>query len=235
MCGRFTYLFKWKQLQRLMGLVNWPELELSPRYNVAPTQAAPVVRQDSDGTRVGAMLKWGLIPSWADDPSIGNRLINARGETVAAKPAFRTAFARRRCLVPVSGFYEWKVLDGDRGKQPFLIGRADGELLVFAGLWEHWEREGRTIDSFTVITTTANRMMSSLHGRMPVILDPGDFDRWLDCGKEGSATALPVDLIKPYRDDGLEAVPVSTRINSPKNDDSTLIQRLDEPPSGLFS
>ncbi len=233
MCGRFTYLYQWKQLQKLLLLTSWPDVELSPHFNVAPTQAAPVVRQIAEGQRTGAMLHWGLIPSWADDPAIGGRLINARAETIAEKPAFRSAFTKRRCLAPVSGFYEWKKQELPKApKQPFYIARADREPLMLAGVWEHWERGGEAIDSFTIITTTPNAIMAELHDRMPVIVESEDVDRWLD--PETTDAAAFTSILRPAADGVLEAIPVRTRVNTPKNDDPSLILPEVEPPQGLF-
>lgn len=232
MCGRFTYTFTWKQLHRLMELTDWPEVELAPRFNVAPSQAAPVIRQREDGTRTGSMLRWGLIPSWADDAAIGNRLINARGETVAEKPAFRSAFAKRRCIVPISGFYEWKKIEGEKRKQPYWIGRKDREPIALAGLWERWSKGEEPIDSFTLITTEPNALMATLHDRMPVILDPGAFARWLDPAQT-DVGALQ-SLIRPAPDEAFEVYPVSTQVNSPANDDPELVARVEASWDRLF-
>ena len=163
----------------------WPRCRahegLLPRFNIAPTQDAPVVRM-SGGSRRLDMLRWGLIPSWADDASSSARTINARSETAAEKPSFRDAFRERRCLVPADAFYEWKKVP--RGKQPYAIRRADDTPLAFAGLWESWRDPSRpaadAVESFTILTTTPNQRLAGLHDRMPVILSPGDFERWLD-------------------------------------------------------
>lgn len=233
MCGRFTYLFKWKQLLKLLELTSWPEVELVPRFNVAPMQLAPVVRVDDAGERVGAMLRWGLVPSWADDPAIGGRLINARGETIAEKPAFRTAFAKRRCLVPISGFYEWKTSELPKAaKQPYWIGRADREPFMLAGVWERWRRDEEVIDSFTIITTTPNPLMSGLHDRMPVIIESANHGAWLDPSNTDPAGLAA--MLRPAETVGFEAYPVSTRVNSPKIDDPSLIVPVDVQPQGLF-
>ncbi len=236
MCGRFTHLFKWRQLHRLMLLTS-PPWEFPRRYNVAPTQNAPVVRADpsnggasgseSGGRRVD-MLRWGLIPWWADDPSIGGRLINARAETVHEKPAFRSAFKSRRCLVPVSGFYEWQAQPGMKRKQPYYFRPAgDDELFVFVGLWERWSpkesaiggggapKPTEPIESFTIITTTANELMAGMHDRMPVILDERDFNTWLDARATPDVLRA---LLKPFPAELMLAEPVSDLVNSPKND-----------------
>lgn len=237
MCGRYTYLFTWRQLQRLLGLVHWPGVELVPRFNVAPTQIAPVVRLNERGEREGVMLKWGLVPSWADDPSIGSRLVNARGETVFEKPAFRKAAKERRCLVPISGFYEWQAVEdsqakGGRIKRPHWIGRADREPLCVAGVWESWQAKGTTPDgehlqTFTMLTTAPNDVMRPLHDRMPVILPPECWPAWLDPRSERSALEA---LIHPYVGSDLIAYPVGRRVNSPTHDEPGLIEPVNEPP-----
>jgi len=232
MCGRFTYLYTWKQLHRLMELVSWPPEELSPRFNVAPTQMAPVIRASAGGLREGVMLRWGLVPAWAEDLTIGNRLVNARGETIAEKPAFRQALAKRRCLVPVSGFYEWKTQAG--AKQPFWIGRLDREPFLLAGLWEKWSKAGETVETFCLITTTPNPLMAAIHDRMPVIVAPADYQAWLDPANQNAAAIQP--LIRPFSDEGFEARRVSRRVNSPKLDDPSLLEpdKSDSEEAGLF-
>ncbi len=231
MCGRFTNRFTWKQLHRLMGLTTPPpEQDFASRYNIAPTQTAPVVRADDrgGGARALAMLRWGLVPSWAKEIKIGASMINARAEGIEAKPAFRTALRRRRCIVPVSGFYEWKRLADGKSKQPYYIrSSSDDEPLAFAGLWERWQPpDADAVETFTIITTAPNQMMSGLHDRMPVILAPEDFDRWLDPTNQDAAGLLP--LLKPAPDDAMVYYPVSTLVNSPKNDDPGCIQPLNQ-------
>lgn len=218
MCGRYTHRFTWAQLHRLLGLTSWPEEELVPRYNVAPTQLAPVVRGSGSG-RVGALMKWGLIPSWADDAAIGSRMVNARAETVAEKPAFRAAFAARRCLVPVSGFYEWHATPGEKVKTPFVIQRASGEPFMLAGLWEQWSKGPAPVESFTILTTTPNALLEPIHDRMPVIVDEPDWDCWLN----GKGTAEASQLLRPHGVDGFETRAISTRVNSPRNDDPSVL------------
>ncbi len=167
MCGRFTLRTPTHRLAEAFGVRDLPNLP--PRYNIAPTQDAAVVRPGPEGeARELAMLRWGLVPSWSEGPSAYS-MINARAETVATKPAFRAAFRHRRCLVPADGFYEWQRVDG--GKQPYLVELASGEPFAFAGLWEHWEG-GDVIESFTIIVTEANELLRPIHERMPVILDP---------------------------------------------------------------
>lgn len=197
---------------------------LPPRYNIAPSQDVPVVRLKRDRSgRELAMVRWGLVPSWADDPKIGYRLINARAESVAKKPAFRDAFKKRRCLVPANGFYEWEKRDG--GKQPWLIRAKGGALLAFAGLWEIWRPpDGEPLQSCTIVTCAPNALAGRFHNRMPVILDAADHERWLSGEPEEAST-----LLGPCPDDRLEAWPVSPQVNSPKHDDANLITPLTPP------
>ena len=193
MCGRYVVKSPSAKLKVKFHLDEVPLFE--PRYNVAPTQLVPAVRQE-DGKRRLAMLRWGLIPSWAKDAKIGYRLINARSDTVATKPSFRSAFKRRRCLVAADGFYEWK-RDG-KVKQPFFIHRRDEEPFAFAGLWEGWENpeDGKEVQSCSLTTTEANELMAPIHDRMPVILAESAYDRWLDAGEPVSDLQ---SLLKPYR------------------------------------
>ena len=219
MCGRFTHLLTWAQLHRLLRLTSDP-IDLPIRYNIAPTQLAPVVRTTPEGGRAVHMLRWGLVPSWAKELAIGNSMINARGETIATKPAFRAAFKRRRCIVPASGFYEWKKCEETKAKQPFYITASDQSPLMLGGLWESWTSpDGEIIRTFTIITTTPNEMMAVIHDRMPVILDPSDIDTWLDPEVEDAG-----DLVRPFPAELMLASPVSTRVNSPRNDSPDCIQ-----------
>jgi putative SOS response-associated peptidase YedK len=202
--------------------------ELSPRYNIAPTQPAPVVRiAPGTGKRELVLLRWGLVPSWAKEPSIGQRMINARGETVATKPSFRSAFRRRRCLVIADGYYEWQKAGGR--KQPFYIRMSDERPLAMAGLWESWSRgddaEQGPLQTCTIITTQANSRASHIHDRMPVILDPDDQPRWLDSQIEDGQQLLP--LLRPMESDQLIMDPVSTYVNRPRNDDPKCIEVVD--------
>ncbi len=213
MCGRFTLATSPAKLTELLPLFDVPELP--PRFNIAPSQPVAVARRLPDRARGEVvLLRWGLIPAWADDPAIGNRLINARAETVADKPSFRAAYRKRRCLVLADGFYEWQKT-GAR-KQPVFIHRRDGGPFAFAGLWEHWERDGRTIDSCTILTTAANELIRPLHDRMPVILQRGDYDRWLDPANQ-TAAGLEA-LLRPCPADLLGFHPVDARVNNPRHD-----------------
>jgi putative SOS response-associated peptidase YedK len=221
MCGRFALFAGPEDLARAFG-VTIEDVALPARYNVAPTQTVPVVRA-SDGRRQLATMHWGLIPPWAKDPSIGTRMINARAETVTEKPAFRVAFRSRRCLIPASGFYEWQARG--RAKQPHFIRRADGGLLALAGLWERWQpAEGPAAQSCAILTTTPNAVMAPIHDRMPVILDAGDFSRWL--GETPASPDQLAALLRPCPDAALVAYPVSTYVNTPAHDGPEAIQPL---------
>lgn len=223
MCGRFTHKLTWTEIVELYRLTgSLPEHGLEPRYNLAPSQRAPVVRVGTHGQRELAMLRWGLIPSWAKDATIGYRTINARAETVATAPSFRSAFKGRRCLIPATGFFEWKKV-GTR-RQPCLIRHKDGSPLSLAGLWERWERASEPVESFTIITTEPNALLAPIHNRMPVILAPADFDAWLEPRESPIAQAL----LRPYPAERLMAQPISARVNSPKNDDPAVIEPIEE-------
>ena len=200
---------------------NIPERDIARMvYNAAPTQRLPVFRIHAERGPELVRLRWGLIPSWAKDAAIGARMINARGETVAEKPAFRAAFRRRRCLVPMKGFYEWKKTAS--GKMPYYIHLTNEDIFAVAGLYEYWPgRDGaEPVESYTIITTEANDMMAKLHDRMPVILAEKDHAAWLDPKNEGKGTLQA--LLKPYPPGEMLAYPVSTRVNNPKNDDPEL-------------
>lgn len=218
------------EVQRLFGVPERPNL--MPRWNIAPTQDIPVIRREEDGRHL-SMVRWGLVPPWADDPSIGGRMINARGESVADKPAFRDAFRKRRCLIPLDGFYEWtSVGEGAKPrKQGHVIRRRDRALFALAGLWERWRGpKGAApldppLETATVVTTATNATLSFLHDRMPVVLAPADWDAWLD-----PATPLPVveGLIRPAPDDWLDVVPVGPKVNSVRNDDCSCLDPPEE-------
>jgi putative SOS response-associated peptidase YedK len=192
-------------------------LNLRPRYNVAPTQDAPVVRL-RDGERELVNMHWGLIPHWAKDTKIGYKTINARVETVESKPSFRDAYKKRRCLVPADGFFEWQAR-GKEPKQPYRIGMKDGALFGMAGLWEAWRSDSETIESFTIIVGPPNSLVKPIHDRMPAIVRPADYEAWLSAngGKE---------ILEPYTAEAMVAVPISTKINSPKSDDPSCIEPL---------
>lgn len=218
MCGRFGFNTPPEVIARVFQLSEVPSLK--PRFNISPTQSVATIRifPDQAGRKLD-LLHWGLIPAWSKDPKIGNRMINARAETVHEKPSFRSAFKRRRCLIPASGFYEWK--KEGKMKQPFYIRMKDELPFALAGLWEHWVGEGQTIDSCTIITTSPNDLMREVHDRMPVILDPRDFDMWLDPGYQDVEKLK--SLFSPFDQDKMVSFPVSLHVNSPKNDDPKCI------------
>jgi putative SOS response-associated peptidase YedK len=197
---------------------------LKPRFNVAPSQPVAAVRTSSPGgARELAFLRWGLIPSWAKDPSIGSRMINARAETVHEKPAFRNAFRRKRCLVPANGFYEWQ--RQERRKQPFYVRMRDERIFAFAGLWDRWEGEdGSVAETCAILTTAANAALVPVHDRMPVILEPGAYDRWLDLSSGDPASLAP--LLVPFPPEEMVAFPVGLRVNDPSVDDEGCIVPL---------
>jgi putative SOS response-associated peptidase YedK len=232
MCGRFTLRTPGRDIVAAFDLPETPDL--TPHYNIAPSQEVAVVRKASDdGRRQLVWLRWGLIPPWADDPAIGNRLINARSETVASRRAFRHAFEKRRCLVVADGFFEWK-REG-RQKQPYYITLADQRPLAFAGLWERWQRDSCTIESCTILTTGANDLLRPLHDRMPVILPPGTFDAWLDADVQ-DPQALE-GLMQPFPAEQMQAHPVSPLVNKTENDRPECIEVMDagqaRPPRNL--
>lgn len=228
MCGRYNLRTPVSKLIELFAALPHPALDtdsIGPRFNIAPTQNVLAIREEAK-TRQLVDLHWGLIPFWAKDPAIGNRMINARGETVASKPSFRAAFRRRRCLVLADGFYEWKKTGG-RTKQPYHITSQDEEPLAFAGLWESWkDQQDEHIESCTIITTSPNSLMSELHDRMPVILDEADFDTWLDPANEETESLQT--LIRPCPEDRLRVYPISTFVNRPQNDTPECIQPLED-------
>ena len=214
MCGRFTITATPDQLQEAFPGVVVPA-QMAPRYNVAPSQPIAVV--PNDGRNAVDFFVWGLIPSWSKDPAIGNRMINARAETLAEKPSFRTAYKRRRCLILADGFYEWKQIPGKRGKAPHYITLKDRQPFAMAGLWEQWfSPDGSEIKSATIITTEPNELMAQLHNRMPVILQTVDYARWLDPGERTPADLQ--NLLVPYPAGEMAHYPVSTMVNSPAND-----------------
>jgi putative SOS response-associated peptidase YedK len=219
MCGRYTLKSGGDVIVGLFGLAE--ELEIEPRYNIAPTQQIPVVLEE-DGRKLEEM-HWGLIPSWAKDPSIGSRMINARAETVSEKPSFRSAFKKRRCLIPADGFYEWAKEPG--GKQPYHLRLKDGSLFGFAGLWETWsgaEPGGEEVRSCTIITTEPNEVAWEVHNRMPVILPPDLYDAWLEPDNDDREELL--SMLTSYPAEEMEAYPVSRRVNRPANDDQSVLE-----------
>ena len=219
MCGRFALTANPADLQDTFSNFNFPT-QFAPRFNIAPSQ--PVLAIPNDDKLTADFFVWGLIPMWAKDPSIGNRLINARGETLAEKPSFRGSYRHKRCLIFADGFYEWKSFAGKKTKTPYFIHMQNRKPFALAGLWDHWESpDGSSIKTCTIITTTPNELMESIHDRMPVILHPRDYAKWLD-----SAPQTPENLqslIKPYATEAMSAYPVSTLVNSTSNDAPELV------------
>jgi putative SOS response-associated peptidase YedK len=218
MCGRFTVTVTLDLLAEFFGVTTLPAdmPPLAPRYNVAPSQPVLIVRAGHGrGSRELAHVVWGLVPPWAGDPSIGNRMINARAETVADKPAFRNAIRRRRCIVPATGFFEWERTGASR--QPHLFRMADGKPFGMAGLWENWmSDDGSEIQSAAILTTKANRLVGRVHDRMPVILERESYGRWLDAGNEDVTGFGP--LLVAFPAEAMTSLAVSRVVNSPRND-----------------
>ena len=216
MCGRYRLSRRKQIIEEHFDLGPWDD-DWNPRFNIAPTQPVPVIRQNpKEPVRQISTMRWGLIPSWAKDTSGAARMINARSETAHTLPAFRDAMKLRRCLVPADGFYEWQ----RRGsaKQPFCFEVGDGGLFAFAGLWERWrDPSGQWVKSCSILTTMPNAVTSAVHDRMPVILDPDSYDLWLDPGMTN--VQVVSELLKPYNAQSMRCYPVSTRINHVANDD----------------
>lgn len=216
MCGRYRLTAKERYIRDHFGLDDDPPW--TPRWNIAPTQQIATIRQHrSEPKRIFGLMRWGLIPYWAKEPSIGLKTINAMSETATEKPAFRDAMRRRRCLIPADGFYEWKRF-GPKEKQPFNFGMADDSPFAFAGLWERWrDQHDEVIETCTILTTTPNSLVADVHNRMPVMLRPEDYDLWLDPGITDAKRV--VDCLKPFDATLMKKYPVSTRVNRPENDD----------------
>ncbi|GBC93160.1 Putative SOS response-associated peptidase YedK [bacterium HR15] len=222
MCGRFAL---YASAERLAGQFRLPlPFQIAPRYNIAPSQpvlALHVLRETN--TREWTHFQWGLVPRWAQDPKIGQRMINARAETLAEKPAFRNALRYRRCIIPADGFYEWKKQGNT--KQPYFVRHREGKLLALAGLWEHWQgADGSELQTCTIITTEPNAVVRPLHDRMAVILPEEAYDLWLDPAMQQPDRLLA--LLRPAPDEALIAYPVSPRVNNPANDDPRLIEPI---------
>ena len=221
MCGRFTLQISPELLAEIFGLSEMPVFPA--RYNIAPTQQVAVIRSTADGRNRLDFLRWGLIPSWAKDPSIGSRMINARCETVHEKPAFRHAIKFRRCIVVASGFFEW--LQEESRKVPLYVHLKDSSPMCFAGLWDHWKSsEGETIESCTILTTSSNKLIAPLHDRMPVILHREEHRLWLN--REVTDPEKLKQLYQAYPADLMEIYPVSPLVNSPRNDLPELIKPI---------
>ncbi len=211
MCGRYTFIPPKALILEQIDLSH-----MAARFNIAPSQQIPIIRQDSEtGKATSVFVRWGLVPFWAKDKKIGNRMINARAETVAQKPAFRAAFKHRRCLIASSGFYEWS--KGGKKSQPYFIRVKGEEVFAFAGLWESWKdkESGELIESATIITTFANDLISSIHDRMPVIIPSEQSEQWLD---KNSKQELLINMLQPYNAEFMQMYPVGMLVNSTKND-----------------
>jgi putative SOS response-associated peptidase YedK len=217
MCGRYRLSRRKQLVEEYFGAVSRDD-DWNPRYNIAPSQPVVTIRQDArEPVRTLSTMRWGLIPSWSKDPSIGYKTINARAETVATTPSFREPFKSQRCLVPADGFYEWK--REAKTKQPYCFEVNDGELFAFAGLWDRWMNpRGELIESCSILTTTPNSLLADIHDRMPVILSPENHDLWLDPGL--SNTSSLSEMLKPFDPRSLRRYPVSTRVNNVQNDDA---------------
>jgi putative SOS response-associated peptidase YedK len=217
MCGRYRLSRRKQIIEEHFDSVS-DEEDWSPRYNIAPTQPVPIIRQNpKEPRRELSLMRWGLVPSWAKDMSGAAKMINARSETAATTPAFRDAMKSRRCLIPADGFYEWQRIG--KAKQPYCFEIVDGTLFAFAGLWDRWkDPNGTWVKSCSILTTTPNAVTSGIHDRMPVILNPDGYDLWLDPGM-GDVDAAS-DLLKPYDARMMRCYPVNPRVNSVANDDA---------------
>ena len=222
MCGRYTLSTPVGRLTEEFH-ISGPLPDLSSSYNVAPNVEVAAILVGGAGERRLELLRWGLIPAWADDPAIGSRMINARSETAAEKPSFRRAFKERRCLIPADGFYEWQKTNG--GKQPYHLRMRDGRPFAFAGLWESWKGDGEgEIRSCTILTTDANDLVGEVHHRMPAILPPETYDLWLDPTVREAEQLL--SLLIPYPPEDMEAYPVSRRVNNPSNNEPSCVESV---------
>ena len=222
MCGRFQ-LTQDQDWMAEFGVSEPPDL--TPRYNIAPTQDIVAIRREASGVRRAGLLRWGLVPYFAEDPAVGNRLINARAESVARKPAFREPFQKRRCLVPADGFYEWRRVG--RARDPYLIKMRDGRTFAFASVWDGWKTDAGRLESCAILTTAANALVAPIHGRMPVVLDRSSYELWLD------PDAREEDLhriLRPFPAEEMVAYAVSARVNSTAVDDPECERPVAEPP-----
>ncbi|HLM80837.1 MAG TPA: SOS response-associated peptidase [Terriglobales bacterium] len=217
MCGRYRLSRRKQIVEEYFNSVSGEE-DWAPRFNIAPTQPVPIIRQNpKEPIRELSLVRWGLIPSWAKDPSVAATMINARSETARTKPAFRDALKSRTCLIPADGFYEWARTG--KARQPYCFEVNEGKLFAFAGIWDRWkDASGKTIETCSILTTTANAVTAAVHDRMPVILDPDGYDLWLDPGMRDVRAAS--ELLKPYDARLMRSYPISTRINHVANDDA---------------
>jgi len=228
MCGRYGRRADKQRIAEWFHTHNtnvFDESTYAPSYNVAPQSMQPVVRLDREtGERELTVMRWGLVPYWSKDGKAGFSTVNARAETVTTSPAFREAMKRRRCLIPADWFYEWQKLD-PKTKQPFAIGMKDGSMFAFAGLWETWKNKitGEKLETYTIVTTDPNELMEPLHNRMPVILRPEDYSRWLE---PGEPTHPPIDLLRPFAADEMKAWKVGARVGNVRNNDAECVEAL---------
>jgi putative SOS response-associated peptidase YedK len=231
MCGRYRLTRSQKFLEERFDAYG--EVEMPPRYNIAPSQPVVTIRQDArESVRTPSTLRWGLIPSWAKDIGIGYKTINARAETIATTPSFREPFKSQRCLIPADGFYEWQ--RNGKTKQPYCFGVNGGELFAFAGLWDRWmSPQGEPIETCTILTTIPNSLVSDIHDRMPAILSPSDYDLWLDPAFRDTGSLS--GMLKPFDAALMRRYPVSTRINHVENDDADCAKPSEFDPSPVQS
>ncbi len=224
MCGRYALTTTRKAIVDEFNIGVPTDLEHVPRYNIAPSQPVLIVRSTPKGRGL-ALVMWGLVPYWEKDLAKARKPINARSETAVTNGMFKGAMKYRRCLLPATGFYEWQAVEGQKAKRPHLIRPADETMLAMAGLWEHWQdAEGNELETCVILTTEPNAELRQLHNRMPVIIQPEDRDRWLDAGIEDPAAVA--DLLKPLPDGRLAPIPVSTHVNSVRNDDPACLQPI---------
>lgn len=233
MCGRYYRRSDKQQIAEAFRLGLPTTFEILPSYNVCPQTYQPIVRLNEDtGDRELAQARWGLVPFWANDPKIGYNTINAKAETLSTSPAFREALKRRRCLIPLDGFYEWQTFSA-KLKQPFAVGLKSGNLFALAGLWDRWKDKatGIWLETYTLITTDPNELMEPFHNRMPVIVPPADYERWM---APADPARLPVDLLRPYPPEDMAAWKISGAVGNVRNDSPDLIARLQEEQRKLF-
>lgn len=221
MCGRVIQKSNPEAIRRLFEAIP-PAPNAPPRYNGAPSQKLMVIRRNPEtGKRTLELLQWGLIPHWMKEANGGRKPINARAETITTLPTFRSAYAKRRCLLPIDGFYEWLAIKDQKAKQPYALAMKDRSVFAIAGIWENWKSpSGEDVRTFAVITCKANEMVAEIHDRMPVIIAKEDYEEWL------SSETNPGELLRPYPAELMTMWPVSTRVNSPRNEDSSLIEEI---------
>lgn len=221
MCGRFVLKDNIKDLSSCFHIDDFDDLFPEPRYNICPGQNVPVIIMKD--RKMFIMMRWGLVPSWSNDPLIGFQMINARAETLTQKPSFKNSFKKHRCIIPCSGFYEWEKID-KKTKMPYYIRHKNGEPFALAGLWDEWNNDGGNLTTFTIITTTPNKIIEPIHDRMPVILKAEDHDMWLN--PDIKNTENVITLLKPYPAEEMELYEISTYVNNPKNDSPECIEPL---------